>query len=151
MASAGAAEAERAARRRTTAKEGAGGRGPGAGGRCRPSGGLFSKKGPARRAVPSPGPRPLAPGPFISQVRSIKRPRKQLPQPNSLDITSEIRHGDLHVPAEFPQNLPAGAAGRRQVVGVGGYGDAPELSGAFGNRFENRNALGAHGQAVGGV
>ena len=54
-------------------------------------------------------------------------------------------------PAELPEDLAAGAAGRRRRCGVGDDGDARELAMPFGERLEHRDALGADGQAVGGV
>ena len=58
-------------------------------------------------------------------------------------------HGN--VAAEFPDDLAAGAAGRRQGIGIGDDGDGVEAVFAFRDGFEDRDALGAAGEAVAGV
>ena len=63
----------------------------------------------------------------------------------------QVGKNHFEVPAELPQHLPARAARRRRPIGVGDNGDAPERSMAFGDGFEDRNALGAHREPVGGV
>ena len=63
----------------------------------------------------------------------------------------EVGEHDLEVAAVFPQELTAGAARRRQVVGIGDDGDAGEDRVTFGERLDQRDALGAERQAVGRV
>jgi hypothetical protein len=63
----------------------------------------------------------------------------------------QVRKHQFHIAAELPEDLAASAAGRRQRIGVGHHGHAPELARAFGDGFEDGHALGAEGQAVAGV
>ena len=49
------------------------------------------------------------------------------------------------------RSWPAGATGRRRVLGVGDDDDAREDVVAVGEGFDERDAFGAEGQAVGGV
>ena len=66
-------------------------------------------------------------------------------------LAVQVGQHQFDIAAELPEDLPAGAAGRRQHVGIGGHRDAAELARAFGDGFEDGHALGAEGQAVGGV
>jgi hypothetical protein len=54
-------------------------------------------------------------------------------------------HGD--VAAEFPDDLPTGTAGRGERIRISDDGDGIEAALTFGNGLENRNALGAAGEA----
>src|SRR6266511_3306424 len=84
------------------------------------------------------------------QKRSIERPWEKVFEPEGLGFALQVRQNQLHVTAEFPKDLAAGAAGRGQDVGVGRHSHAAEPARAFGNSLENRHALGANGQAIGG-
>jgi hypothetical protein len=63
----------------------------------------------------------------------------------------EIGQDNGDVAAEFPDELAAGAAGWSQGVGVGNHRDGIEAALTFAERFEDGDAFGANGQAVGGV
>jgi len=62
-----------------------------------------------------------------------------------------VGEDDLEVAAELPEDLPAGSARRRRTVGIEGDGYAAERFVPFRQRLEHGDALGANGQAVGGV
>ena len=81
----------------------------------------------------------------------VERQRQQVAQPVAPLLGAQVREDHLEVAAELPQDLAARAARRRRVGGVGHHGDAPEAAVALGERLEHRHALGADGQAVGGV
>ncbi len=66
-------------------------------------------------------------------------------------MSGKVGQHDFDVAAELPEDLAAGATGRREGWCVGDYRDAFELPCSFGNGFENGDALRADGQAVGGV
>src|SRR5258708_7357891 len=57
----------------------------------------------------------------------------------------------FRVAAEFPQDLAARPARRRERDGIRDDGYGVESAFALGNRFEDRDALGAQRQAVGGI
>src|SRR5262245_30735519 len=60
----------------------------------------------------------------------------------------QVRQDHLEIPGEFPQDLPARAAGWGGRLGGRNHDDAPELAVAFGERLEHRDPLGANGQAI---
>ncbi len=63
----------------------------------------------------------------------------------------QIGEDHFEVTAKFPQDLPACAAGRRELVGVGNDRDAAEFAMTFRERFEHGDALSANREAVGGI
>lgn len=63
----------------------------------------------------------------------------------------QIGEDHLDVAGELPQNLPARSAGWRWRARVGHDGDAPEGAVSVGERLEDRDALGAHGETIGGI
>src|ERR1035437_3617586 len=65
------------------------------------------------------------------QIRTIEGFWEEIFQLIGFGFAARVHQDDFHVAAEFPQNLPARAAGRRQRVGVGRDGDAPELAHAL--------------------
>ena len=66
-------------------------------------------------------------------------------------LGAQVREDHFEVAAELPQDLPARPARRRRVGRVGHHGDAAEAAVPVRERLEHRDALGAHGQPVGGV
>ena len=66
----------------------------------------------------------------------------------SFSLAAWISQDNLDIAAEFPKNLPASTARRRQVVGVRRDRDAPELARALGHGFEYGNPLSTHRQAI---
>src|SRR5215472_9430136 len=71
------------------------------------------------------------------QKRYIEGFRKQLFQMPGFGFAARIHQRDLDIPAELPQDLPAGAARRSQGVGVGRDRDPPELAHALAQRLEH--------------
>ena len=82
------------------------------------------------------------------QERPIERPWKQRPQPQRFCLPGEVRQHNLHIPAEFPQNLPARSARRRQRLRIRHNRNSPELPRSFRNRLEHRHSLRAHRESV---
>ena len=64
------------------------------------------------------------------------------------DFPLQVRENHFRVSAEFPDDLAARSAGRRERIGVGHHGDGVKSALAFGNGLKNRDALGAKRQAV---
>src|ERR1700683_4612547 len=62
-----------------------------------------------------------------------------------------ISEHQFHVAAEFPEDLPAGAAGRSEHVRVRRHGHATEVARAFRDGLEHGHALGAKSQSIGRV
>jgi hypothetical protein len=63
----------------------------------------------------------------------------------------KIRENHLEVAAELPHDLPAGAAWRRRLLGVGDDRDSSEGTVTFRESLEDGYALGAERQPVGRV
>ncbi len=63
----------------------------------------------------------------------------------------QVGEDEFYVSAEFPEDLPARSAGRREEIRIGHYGCSYEFSGAFGNGLEDGHTFGADGEAVGCV
>src|SRR5580704_15245131 len=51
--------------------------------------------------------------------RTVKRPWKQVPEPERFRLSTQIRQHDLDVSAKLPQDLPAGSARWSQHLGIG--------------------------------
>src|ERR1700690_413313 len=81
----------------------------------------------------------------------VKSAREQLAGSLVFDFALEIRKDHWNVAAEFPNDLPACAAGRRQCVGI--RDDRNSIEAVFPSRdgFEDSHALRAAGEAVAGV
>src|ERR1700686_3177127 len=69
----------------------------------------------------------------------------------AFDFAIQVREDHFRVAAEFPQDLAARGAGRRERFGIRDDGDGVESGFAFGNRLEDRDPLGAQRQAIGGI
>jgi hypothetical protein len=76
--------------------------------------------------------------------------RQQIERALAIDLTSEVGQDHGNVAAEFPNDLTACTAGRSECIGVGDDGDGVEFmrAFAFGNGFEDGDALGAKSEAV---
>src|SRR5450759_449993 len=85
------------------------------------------------------------------KIRDIEGLREKFFHPIGFGFAAQVDQHQLHVAAEFPEDLPAGAAGRRQIIGIGGHRHAAELADAFGDRLKHRHAFGAKRQPVGGI
>jgi len=84
-------------------------------------------------------------------VGRIKRSRKEVLHLHDLHSALQIRHDHGDVAAKFPDQLAASAARRREGISVSDYGNSVEPALAFADGFENGDALGANGEAVGSV
>src|SRR5262245_64724242 len=76
--------------------------------------------------------------------------RQKFAASESLVLTVQVGENYRHIAAEFPNDLPAGAARRCQVLCVRHYYDAGKMLVPVGNRFPNGHALGTDGQSVAG-
>src|SRR5712692_1292035 len=90
-------------------------------------------------------------GSLLFQKCNIEGAREEAREPHRLGLVLEFGENDFHVAAEFPEDLAAGAAGRRESSGVRDDGDAGKFRFALGEGFENGHALGADREAVGRV
>jgi hypothetical protein len=63
----------------------------------------------------------------------------------------EICQDHLQVTAEFPQDLPTGAAWGRELICVGHHCHTSERAIPFGKRLEHRHTFGANRQTIGRV
>src|SRR5437899_13010015 len=84
-------------------------------------------------------------------MRGVEWSGKQFAQLDDLRFALENGHDHAKVTAEFPDQLAAGAAGWGQSVGVSHHGNSVEAALAFADGFENGDAFGAHGEAVGRI
>src|ERR1039458_5280917 len=85
------------------------------------------------------------------KIRGIEGLREKIFQLIGFGFAVQVDQDQLHVAAKLPENLPAGATGRREIFGIGGHGHAAELAYAFRDRLEHGHAFGAEGEAVGGI
>ncbi|HKA00517.1 MAG TPA: hypothetical protein VKE70_28590, partial [Candidatus Solibacter sp.] len=85
------------------------------------------------------------------EKRYIERLRKKVFELVSFGLPTQVDQDDFDITAELPEDLPAGAAGRGECVGIGGDDDAAELSDAFTDRLEYCDPLGTDSQSVSGV
>src|SRR5271157_1143909 len=85
------------------------------------------------------------------QIRFIEGLREKFFQTVGFGLATQVHQDDVYIAAEFPQNLPARAAGRRQHIGIGRHRHAPELARALGDGLKYGYTLGAEGEAVGGI
>ena len=86
-----------------------------------------------------------------AQRANVERQRQQVAQLVSRTLAAVVGQHHLHVTGEFPQPLPASAARRCWRRRIGDNGDADGTADAFGDRLEDRGALGAHGQPIAGA
>src|ERR1019366_6177206 len=85
------------------------------------------------------------------KIRGIEGLREKIFQLIGFGFAGQVDQHQFHVAAKLPENLPAGAAGRREILGIGGHGHAAEVADAFGDGLEHGHAFGAEGEAVGGI
>ena len=88
---------------------------------------------------------------FVGLSILLLRGGEEIAQLVATRLAREVRENHFEVAAELPEDLAAGAAGRRRSLGIGHDRHAPELAMSFGQRLEHRHALGADRQPVGGV
>src|SRR5208283_507723 len=86
-----------------------------------------------------------------SQESRVEGPGEDVGQAQGLKLAVQVHQDDLEVPAELPQNLAAGPAGRSESIGIGGNGDAREADSPFGDSLQHSDSFGANGETVGGV
>ena len=58
------------------------------------------------------------------------------------NAASQVCQDNFGIAAKFPEDLPAGAARRREHTGFGDHRDSIKAVLAIGKRFENSHALG---------
>src|ERR1022692_35606 len=85
------------------------------------------------------------------KIRGIEGLREEIFQAIGFGFAGQVDQHQLHVAAKLPENLPAGAAGRCEIFGIGGHGHAAEVADAFRDCLEHGHAFGAEGEAVGGI
>src|ERR1017187_2185940 len=85
------------------------------------------------------------------QIRNIEWLRKEIFETIGFGFAVKVHQHDLDIPTELPENLPAGAAGRGQTVGIGGHRHPAELAHTLGDPLKKGDTLGADGEAVRGV
>src|ERR1035437_11060088 len=82
------------------------------------------------------------------KIRDIEGLREKIFQLIGFGFAVQVDQHQFHVSAKLPENLPAGAARRRQIFGIGGHHHAAELAAAFRYRLEHRDALRAKREPV---
>ena len=87
----------------------------------------------------------------VSEVRRVKRFREKDLHLDDFHFALEIGEDHGNVAAEFPDELAAGAARGSESIGVSDDGNGVEAALAFADGFENGDAFGANGEAVGGI
>lgn len=85
------------------------------------------------------------------QKRRIEGAGENLVQRERFLLAGEVGEDQFRIGAKFPKDLAASAAGRRECAGIGDDGDTFQFGGAFGDGFEDGEALGADGEPVGGA
>src|SRR5690349_19361292 len=85
------------------------------------------------------------------KIRNIEWLRKEIFQSVRFGFAVQVDQHDLDIAAEFPEDLPAGAARRREHCAVGGHRDSPKRPHTFGNRLKDRYAFGAERESVSSV
>src|ERR1035441_7707351 len=85
------------------------------------------------------------------KIRGIEGLREEIFQAIGFGFAGQVDQHQLHVAAKLPENLPAGAAGRCEIFGIGGHGHAAEVADAFRDCLEHGHAFGAEGEAVGSI
>jgi len=87
---------------------------------------------------------------FLQEAR-IKRPRQEVLDRHFFALSPQIRQDDLGVLSELPDDLPAIAARRRQLLSVSDDNQTGKVPLAFRQGFPDRHALSAHRQTVAGA
>jgi hypothetical protein len=85
------------------------------------------------------------------QVCCVKRLREEFAHLQDFGFAFEVGQDHRNVPAKFPDELAASAAGWSEGVGISDDGDGVKAALAFADGFKYGGAFGADGQAVGGV
>ena len=87
------------------------------------------------------------------QMRRVEGTRKKIERALTFDLALKIGKYHRNVTAEFPDDLPAGAARRCERVGVGKDCDGLEFVRAFAfrERLEDGDAFGAESEPVAGI
>src|SRR5215831_16175700 len=85
---------------------------------------------------------------FSLQELCIERAWKKVTHLHRFGLTFQICHYYRNVPAEFPDDLAANAAGRRQFLGIGNDGDMFYLAFTHRNGLPDRNALSTNSKAI---
>src|ERR1051326_922229 len=85
------------------------------------------------------------------EKRYIEGLRKEVFELIGLGLPAGVDQDDWNIAAEFPEDLAAGAAGRREGVGVGGDGDAAEFADALADGLKHGDALCTNRETVRGV
>src|ERR1039457_4022281 len=85
------------------------------------------------------------------KIRDIEGLREEIFQLIGFGFTVQVDQHQFHVSAKLPENLPAGAARRRQLFGIGGPPHPAGTSGAPRERPLKGDAFRAKGEPVGGI
>src|SRR5215831_2750726 len=85
------------------------------------------------------------------QEPGVKGLGQQVRDINFLASPAQVRQNNLGLLGEHQNDLPAGAARRRQLLGIGDDHQIGKIVLTFGQRLPDRHALGADGQAVAGA
>src|ERR1035438_2336280 len=85
------------------------------------------------------------------KIRGIEGLREKIFQLIGFGFAVQVTPHQFPSSANLPENLPAGAAGWRQIFGIGSHGHAAEVADAFRDCLEHGHAFGAEGEAVGGI
>ena len=84
-------------------------------------------------------------------MRRIERLWEELAHLDHFDFALQIGHDDRHVTAKLPNQLPTGATGGRQSIGVRHHGNGVEAALSFADGLKNGHALSTNREAVGSV
>ena len=84
----------------------------------------------------------------IGEKPGVKRFRQQLPNVHDFALSFQVRERNLGVLTVLPDDLTAGATGRRQLFGVHDDDQIGKVSFTFGQGFPNRHAFSTDGQAI---
>jgi len=82
------------------------------------------------------------------EMRSVKRPRQQFCRTLPFDFAFQICPRYRHIAAQFPDDLPAGSARRREFIRIRHNGDDVKITLAFRDSLENRHTFRAQRQPV---
>src|SRR5688572_16325186 len=87
----------------------------------------------------------------LFQQPGVEGQRQKLRQAHPAGDFGQVAEQDFDVAAILPEELAAGSARRRRVGRIGDHRNACERGVPLRERLVERDALGAHGQPVGGV
>ena len=85
---------------------------------------------------------------FLFQKSRIECAWQQVGDMKLFALAVEVREHDRRASREFPDDLAAGATGRRQRFRVGNYSKFSKLPFTFRKRLPNRNAFRANSQSI---